>query len=283
MDKVIGLGKLGCAVAEELSKHPEYRVYKIEPGFEERGSLELGDYTTHEECEQAVDQDEVSVYLRSVKKKDQVLMVIDGSDPASGAALRILETIKDSRLNVLYMCPDREMISATQKKNDEMAFHVLQEYARSGVFEKIFLVDAITLDQLVGDVSIQEYEHSISHFISYVVAMINYFHHTEPVLSTKIDPADIARIATFGISSLEAGKSETSLMFPLSEATDIHFFYGVPEKDLKDDPTLIKKIKEHVRTHKQDGISSSFSVYSTTFDNLMVLCLAYSAKIQSMV
>ena len=39
MDKVIGLGKLGCAIAEELSKHPEYRIYKIAPGFEERGSL----------------------------------------------------------------------------------------------------------------------------------------------------------------------------------------------------------------------------------------------------
>ncbi len=266
MDKVIGLGKLGCAIAEELSKHPEYRIYKIAPGFEERGSLELGDYNTHEECEATVDQDEVTLYLRSIKPQDEILLLVEGGDPASGAILRILETIKDSRLNVLYLCPERSMISETQKQADKLCFNVLQEYARSGVFESIFLVDAI-----------------ISHFISYIVAMINYFHHTEPVLSTKIEPNNIARIVTFGISSLEEEKNETSLLFPLNETRDIHFFYGVPEKDLEEDPTLIRKIKDHVKSYKEDNVSSSFSVYSTTFDSLMVLCLAYSSRIQPLI
>lgn len=283
MDKVIGLGKLGCAIAEELSKHPEYRIYKIEPGFTERGSLELGAYTTHEECESVVDQDEVSIYLRSIKDKHEVLLIVEGGDPASGAALRILETVRDSKINVLYICPERSMISESRKSSDEMCFHVLQEYARSGVFERIFLVDSITLDTLVGDVSIQKYEQSVSHFVSYVVAMINYFHHTEPVLSTKIEPNQIARIATFGISSLTEGEEETSLMFPLEEIGDIHFFYGVPEQDLEEDPTLIKRIKAHVKGYRHQKVSSSFSVYSTTFDSLMVLCLAYSSKIQSMI
>lgn len=283
MDKVIGLGKLGCAIAEELSKHPEYRIYKIAPGFEERGSLELGDYNTHEECEATVDQDEVTLYLRSIKPQDEILLLVEGGDPASGAILRILETIKDSRLNVLYLCPERSMISETQKQADKLCFNVLQEYARSGVFESIFLVDAITVDKLVGEVSIQKYEQSISHFISYIVAMINYFHHTEPVLSTKIEPNNIARIVTFGISSLEEEKNETSLLFPLNETRDIHFFYGVPEKDLEEDPTLIRKIKDHVKSYKEDNVSSSFSVYSTTFDSLMVLCLAYSSRIQPLI
>ena len=39
MDKVIGLGKLGCAIAEELSKHPEYRIYIETPSGSEDISI----------------------------------------------------------------------------------------------------------------------------------------------------------------------------------------------------------------------------------------------------
>ena len=44
MDKVIGLGKLGCAIAEELTAYPEYRIYKIDGDIDERGSLSIGEY-----------------------------------------------------------------------------------------------------------------------------------------------------------------------------------------------------------------------------------------------
>ena len=46
MDKVIGLGKLGCAIAEELTAYPEYRIYKIDaeivvyPGTIDQGGRE---------------------------------------------------------------------------------------------------------------------------------------------------------------------------------------------------------------------------------------------------
>tara|TARA_R100000808_G_C2152189_1_gene161514 strand:+ start:2890 stop:3756 length:867 start_codon:yes stop_codon:yes gene_type:complete len=280
LDKVIGLGKTGCAVAEQLTAYPEYRIYKIDAGIEERGSLSLDFQPDHAAYETNIDQQEVEVYLRSIKKKDQVLLIVEGGDPVSGAALRVLETIKDSSLTVLYICPDRLMSSEVQKRDDRVAFNVLQEYARSGVFERIFLVDKLTVESLIGDVSIQEYEKSISYFIAYVVAMINYFDHTDPVLANKLDPHVISRLATFGVSSLEEDKQDIKLLFPLESPRDIHFFYGVPEAMLTEDSSLTKKIKNHVKSYKNEDVSSSFSVYSTSFDDLMVLCVAYSSQIQ---
>ncbi|MCS5551657.1 MAG: hypothetical protein NZ811_09100 [Gammaproteobacteria bacterium] len=280
MDKVIGLGKTGCAIAEQLSEHPEYRIYKIGSEIEERGSLSLGCHPDPASYEESLDQEEVSIYLRSIKKKDEVLLVLEGGDPVTGATLKILETIKDSKLNVLYVCPDRLMSSEIQKTSDKISFNVLQEYARSGVFEKIFLIDRNAVENLVGDVSIQEYEHSISNLISHVVAMINYFNHTEPVLANKIEPHNISRLATFGVSSLDEDNKEVNLLFPLEDVRDIHFFYGIPESDLNEDPSLTKKIKNHAKSYKKEGVSSSFSVYATKFDNIMVLCSAYSSKIQ---
>ena len=279
MDKIIGLGKLGCLIAEELTQHPEYRIYKVDVGIKERGSLSLDPQSDMEQYERQFDATAAEVYFRSIKPGDEVLLVMQGGEPVTGCALQLLQTIKDAKLNVLYICPDRHMISGIQKRDDKIAFNIMQEYARSGVLQNIFLVNKYTVESLMGDVSIQNYEKEISHFISYVIAMINYFYHTEPVVSNKFEPVDWCRIVTFGISSLDA-EEDIRLLFPLDAIADIHFFYGIPSENLKDDPTLMKKIKQHVKNYTQQNISTSFSVYSTTFEDIMVLCSATSSRIQ---
>lgn len=281
MDKVIGLGKTGCLIAEHLTEHPEYRIYKIDSKIGERGSLSLGEYPAMDAYEKMIDQDEVSVYLRSIKEDDEVLLILEGGDPVSGASLKILETIKDAKLNVLYVVPDRSMSSEIKRRDDKIAFGVLQEYARSGLFEAIYLIDRTSVEALVGDVSIHDYEQSISHFISYIVAMVNFFSHTDSILSNKMEPSIISRLATFGVSSLEEDEQDIKFLFPLEEIRDIHFFYGIPKQDLDDDPSLTKKIKSHVKSYKEEDVSTSFSVYPTSFDKIMVICVAYSSKVQT--
>ena len=282
MDKVIGLGKLGCAIAEELTAYPEYRIYKIDGDIDERGSLSIGEHGDMASFEANIDIDEVSVYLRSIKKKDQVLLIVEGGDPISGATLKILETIKDIKLNVLYVCPDREMISEVQKRDDKIAFSILQEYARSGLFENIILVDKLKVEELAGHVPVNEYEKTISYFVAYVVAMINFFNHTKPVLANPISPPEIARVITYGVSSLEEDKKDINLLFNIEDVKDIHFFYGVPKEELAEDTTLVKRIKEHVKGYKTEDVSTSFSVYETTLETMMVLCAAYSSNIQAL-
>ena len=110
--------------------------------------------------------------------------------------------------------------------------------------------------------------------------MVNFFNHTDPILANKINPNATARVATYGISSLEEGNQGVNLLFPLQEAKDIHFFYGIPKEDLSEDTSLVKRIKAHVKGYKTEEVSSSFSVYETTLDSLIVLCVAYSSHIQ---
>lgn len=172
------------------------------------------------------------------------------------------------------------MISEVQKRDDRIAFNVLQEYARSGKFENIFLVDKLKVEELAGHVPVNEYEKTISYFVAYVVAMINFFNHTKSVLANPINPPDIARIVAYGVSSLEEENKDINLLFPLEEVKDIHFFYGVPQQELAEDTTLVKRIKEHVKSYKTEDVSTSFSVYETTLEAMIVLCVAYSSKIQ---
>ena len=119
--------------------------------------------------------------------------------------------------------------------------------------------------------------------IFYTISLITYFEHTDSIVANKIAPVDWCRIGTYGVSSLEQENQDVNLLFPLEAISDIHFFYGIPTQDLDDDPTLMKKIKDHVKSFKNDKVSTSFSVYSTSFDNIMVLCTATSSKIQPLV
>jgi hypothetical protein len=280
LDKILGLGAFGCAIAEQLTMYPEYRVYKIDSDISERGSLSVGLYDDMQDYEDNLDIQEVSVYLRSVKSEDEVVVIVEGGDPVSGALLSILQTIKDARISVLYICPDRQICSEIQKRDDKICFNVVQEYARSGAIDKVFLLSKAAVEILVGDVSIQEYENKMSYFIAYVLAMINFFNHTEAVVENKLATKNSCRLVTMGVYSLE-DKAQVNLLFPLNDITDVHFYYGLPKQMIESDGTVMKKIKQQVTDYKtNDKMSVGFSVYPITLENPFVACLAYSSEIQ---
>ena len=125
MDKIIGLGKIGCGIAEELTEHPEYRIYKIGSHLSERGDLIVPEPLSIESCEQDIDVSEISVYLRSIKPGDEVLFIVGGGEPISGMSLSILEQVKDSKISILYVIPDRQTLSQTQQRD---LYHTNQQH-----------------------------------------------------------------------------------------------------------------------------------------------------------
>jgi len=281
LDKIIGLGKWGCLVAEELTEYPEYRIYKIDSEIKERASLSIGTHENIEEYEKNLDTQEVSLYLRNIKDSDEVLFICCGEEKIVGASLPILETIKGANINILYLCPDREVLSQEQKRDDKIAFNILQEYARSGLFSNIFLVDILTIEKMIGDVPISEHKKRVANFISYVVAMINYYDHTDAFMANLIAPKNFCRIGTLGLSSINpSSEGAVNMFFPLEDVTDLHFYYGVPKKDLEEDALLTNQIKNHVKQHSVEGMAASFSIYEADLDDVLVLCKSLSSAIQ---
>jgi hypothetical protein len=281
MDKIIGLGKMGCMVAEEFLEYPEYRVYQIGEQLQGRGTVSLGTYSTTDDYEKEPDFAEVEIYLRGISSSDEVLFIVSGSEPISGASLTVLEIIKDARISILYISPDPLVLSPIQARDNKIVFNVLQEYARSGLFEHIYLVDTPSVEEMIGDVSIAEYEKKIAHFIAYMMTTVNYFNHIDPIVSSNPDVPTGCRIGTLGFSSLEENPTLRNL-FPFSQSRHLHFYYGIPESDLASDPTLMKSIKHHVKEFKNDHTTTGFSVYSTTFEETLVLCVHKSSHIQQL-
>ena len=280
MNKVIGLGKTGCGIAEEFCSYPEYRIYQIGVGIPERGNLVLEECEDIAAYEEAADATEIAGYLRSIKSGDEVLFIVGGDEPISGLSLIVLEQIKDVSITILYVAPDSGVCSDEQKINHRIVYNILQEYTRSGVFRRMLLAHRPVVEELVGDVSIREYEKSINNFIAYVVAMVNYCDHVEPVVSNKTSPAEISRIGTVGVSSLEP-EDDIQFLFDLSTATDVHHYYAIPSQDLDERKGLMKDIKMRTKRFAKEGINTSFSVYSTTFEQPIVLVTAFTKDLQT--
>ena len=159
-----------------------------------------------------------------------------------------------------------------------MCFYVFQEYARSGLFENLFLVDRTTVESLMGEVSIQDHEKQFSYFVAYIFAMLNYFKNTDPVLSGETKKSDLSRISTLGICSL---KVKDNYLFPIDEAKETMFYYGVPGKDLDANTGLMREIKTHVKSDNP-GVSAGFSIIPTTLDDILIISVCYSSKVQKM-
>ena len=280
MEKVIGLGRVGCGIAEELTQYPEYKIYKIGANLDRRGNLVLDEQTDIQAYENNFDLLDAEAYLTNIKPDDEVLFVVGGGEPVSGISLSLLEIIKDAKITILYVCPDRSVSSLIQKRDDKIVFNILQEYSRSGLFEKMLLIDRSRVEELVGDVAVSEYEKSVYHFIAYLVAMTNYFDHIDAVLTNRLEPNKISRIGTFGVASLD--KEEIKYIFPVEEEEYAHYYYGIPEKDLQQDSELMRKIKRQNKVFTKENVDGYFSVFPTTLDAAIVLCIFYSKRIQSL-
>ena len=107
----------------------------------------------------------------------------------SGASLRLLEQLKDKcQISALYIKPDGASLSKEKSLQDNLVFNVMQEYARSGILERLYIVDNVKLSDIAGDTTVREYYNKINELISSTLHMINVFENSKAVMSTFSSP-----------------------------------------------------------------------------------------------
>ena len=132
-----------------------------------------------------------------------VLLILGGSGDISGASLRVLEKLKQHPLYVLYIKPDESLLSDIKHKQHKVVFNVLQQYARSALLERMYIVENSKIEAALGEVPVIGYHDKINHTLVSTMHMLNVCYNTDPVINTFSDPLDVCRIATFGIVDSE--------------------------------------------------------------------------------
>ena len=271
METVIGLGSAGCNIADCFAQYPQYKVYKIDNGIYGKNCHFLPKYDTPEEYEAHIG--DLSSFFSGVI--GDILFVVGGSGDVSGAALRILEQLKHCNINVLYIEPNIDILSGKKKLQERMAYYVFQEFARSGLFERLYLVSNLQLENALGDVPIIGYNDRLNNLVVSTFHMVNVYNNNTPVVESVSDFRDNTRISTIGISTL---KNEKKLFFPLDNVREIKYYYAINRKKLETDGTLMRKITENVKN--EADIDVSYGVYATDYADDYVYCVANASMIQ---
>jgi hypothetical protein len=268
METVIGLGQAGCNVAEKFMQYPQYKVYLIDTEQREGSNFKkFQERKTHEEYENKCPS--LKSFFENVN--GSCLFVVAGGGAISGATLRVLEQLKHCDINVLYVKPDITLISEKKQLRERVVRNILQEFARSGLLKKLYIVENEKLEAAIGDIPIASYYHKLNEALVYAIHMINVFDNTTPVLGTFSESSEITRISTLGMVDVQNGAEK--LFYDLKYPREKYFYYAINSKDLESRGELLKQIVSQVRA-KNDDISRSFySIYATEYEQNFSFCV----------
>jgi len=272
---VIGLGKAGSNIAKGFSKFPQYETYSIDTAKE--ADITIKKRKNHE------DYDENFPNLKRKLKfsNQEVYVVVAGSGQISGGILRLLQQIQNNKITVVYIQPDLALASEVQQTQEKIVRNVLQEYARSGLVDAIWLIDNTCLERSIGEISIIGYYDTLNQAVVNTIHMLNVFRNTEPVIGNFVEPSPLSRIATMGIMDLDEEEAEEKWFYDLTIPREVVYYYGINEEDLKNDGTLFRKINDFVKSKIEENINVSYGVFETTYEQKYCYCIKYSSVVQS--
>ena len=278
MDVVIGLGKAGCAVADCFAEYPQYQIYKIDEGLESTDRVySMPQRDTSEEYE--ANCPDLSGFFADLSEGTNVTFVLAGGGKIAGCSLRIMEQIKHCNPNVLYITPDVGLMGGKKYLLNRISFHVLQEYARSGLLGSMSLIYNPSVEKVVGDVPVRDYYAHLNAALVSSVHMINVFSNTPSVFENVSETEEHHRIFSYGIINPDSG--EENLLFPLDKVKEKVYYIGVNSQSLEDGG-YFKKLKNNMRERAEaDDVKISFQINETKYEQTYAYVVAYVDDPQS--
>jgi len=280
MQTIIGLGQAGCNIADHFSQYPQYNIIKIDTKLKKaKNTFNLKHHSNPEHYEKKLP-------VRLIKHLHQTVqshtLFITSCGMVSGASLSILEKIKDkTQITVMYIIPHQTELVGDKKLQNTLLFNVFQEYARSALFERVYLLDNQKMSDIIGPVPIMKRWESLNNLIASTYHMINVFEHTQPILTTITNRIKTARISTLGL--LDEENNQEKMFFELDIPREKNYYYGVPNKQLEEDVSLMEAIQTNLKTNiEHDKMKITYSVYSTEYDKLLAYCEKSSTLIQKL-
>jgi hypothetical protein len=278
LKNILGIGQAGCNIVKQLGRKRQYKVYSISPEVEKntKYNCKIEEYSSPEDFENK-DLTKVHKFLSTIEHSCAVFLC--GASNSSAITLRALESLhkRGVKMEVVYFKPEVEVLSEVKRLNERTVRHVLQEYARSGLFEKIMLVENTMLEQIAGSTNVFDYFDQINHVFTETYHMINVFSNTKPITSTFTKPHESCRISTIGLGSLE---KDDLLLFPIKQEVEVVYYFGINEEKLRTEENLFRTITDKVKSRITEQTRVSFGIYPTQYEDDYIYVEYFSPKIQ---
>ena len=271
MISVIGLGNAGSAVAEKFSGLPQYNVYSINNKVKRTSKYKfrLKKHDTPEECEENIP--DLKKFFKDVD--EEIHFIVCGASFSSSYSLGILEQIRDKKIDLFYIKPDIELLAGLPRLMENAAFGILQEYARSGLFNSITLISNLSLEEIIQDVPVKEYYNTLNNTIQSTIHYINYFEHNEPEIGVLTPPSEICRIKSYGMLNMK--NLEEKWFFDLDMEREVCYYLCIDKEKLQTDGTLHKRYVEILKKKPRNAFRNvSYAIYETEGGRDFGFCVA---------
>jgi len=265
----IGVGQAGCNIVRLMASNSSVKGVYLD------GGSGIPKCDSHEEYEQSVPS--LSKKLRLGKEKN-IWVVVCGAGKVSGAILAILEQLKNRNVRVAYIYPDPIFLSKTQVMQNRLVYNVLQQYARSGMIDSLYLFSNKSVENVVGGATISSLYEGINQTISNVIITLNWFENAEPIVGGAHEPKEISRIRTISVGQIDS--DEESLFFPFDDPTEVSYCYSISTDDKENENNLLTTIRERVTLYIEREIDCSFGLWENESDVSFYYSIKYSHFIQ---
>ena len=156
---------------------------------------------------------------------------------------------------------------------ENAAFGILQEYARSGLFNSITLISNLSLEEIIQDVPVKEYYNTLNNTIQSTIHYVNYFEHNEPEIGVLTPPSEICRIKSYGMLNMK--NLEEKWFFDLDMEREVCYYLCIDKEKLQTDGTLHKRYVEILKKKPRNTFRNvSYAIYETEGGRDFGFCVA---------
>ncbi len=271
---IIGLGSAGCNIAEMFEGVENCKVKLIDSNIEGENCYSLPVYSNPEDYENKLP--DLSSFLYSDEK--ETLFIIGGSGKISGASLKILQHYRDTQISILYIRPEKDLLSNIAEMQDRLTFNVFQQYARSGVFKDVCIISNENLENIVGDIPILSYYETLNKLIYSTYTSIDFLKNKKPIIDNSTPPKDVSRIITYGI--YEINEDSEKMFYDFNHIDDKCYYFVINENILKTDGKIFKTIKEKMKEKLNSNTKVSYKIFGTTSEHNYCYVVAHTKVVQ---
>ncbi len=277
MISLVGIGKAGSNIVSQFENNKEYSVYKLSSEFEKTSgkNYKLKAHDNPEDYEENIPK--LSKFFKNIGKNIQVFVC--GASRSANYTLGILEQIKHAKIDVHYIRPDTELLIGKVKLQEKAIFGILQEYARSGLFNSITLFSNPALEQIIGNVPIKKYFETINQTIYYSVHYKNLFEHTKPIIGNLNKPSEVQKIRSIG--RLDTNRIEENWFYRLDMERDVCYYFCISQEKLEKDGILHQKIIDKLKQKPRNAFKNlTYAIYESPYETDFGFCVAHTNAIQ---
>lgn len=255
MINIIGIGSSGVAISEKFKQWLPYKVHQIDS--EQNSQYQIPKFNSHEEYE--------NYEPPSLEIENEEVLLITSCGHISGICLRLLQSLslKNNKIRVAYIKPNETFLSPDKRLFNKIIFNVFQEYARSGLFEEMYIFGNNNIKNALAASPIIEHFNLINYQISYILHMNYISEKLKPVYSNVfMENENIHRISTFSVVSLDNSRE-------VRYASDIKttrrkYVFNLPKKQIIENVSLLDSIEKTIKILSEDEyVINMFSIFET--------------------